>query len=126
LTALLLFYPLVGYPWVLVAVTLVLTIISIPACTVAERLIGENDPACVVVDEVVGIGVSMSFLPQPHLYFAISAFLLFRLFDVWKPFPWRQSQKLPGGWGIVVDDIGAGLYANLFLQAAALGMSLVV
>lgn len=125
LAALLIFYPLVGHPWVLAAVTLLLTAIAIPACTVAERVIGEKDPPSVVVDEVVGMGVSMSFLPQPHLYYALSAFLLFRLFDVWKPYPWRKSQDLPGGWGIVVDDLGAGLYANLFLHAAFLGLSLV-
>jgi len=126
LAALLLFYPLVGQPWVLVGVTVLLTAIAIPACTVAERVIGEHDPSSVVVDEVVGMGVSMAFLPQPHFYYAISAFLLFRLFDVWKPFPWRKAQDLPGGWGIVVDDLGAGLYANLFLHAASMGISLVV
>jgi phosphatidylglycerophosphatase A len=111
-------------------VTVLLTVVAIPACTVAERVIGETDPPSVVVDEVVGMGVSMSFLPQQNpqylVYYAISAFVLFRLFDVWKPFPWRKAQDLPGGWGIVVDDLGAGLYANLFLHAAALGISLVV
>lgn len=130
LAALVLFYPLLGHPWVLAGVTVLLTAVAIPACTVAERVIGETDPPSVVVDEVVGMGVSMSFLPQQNpqyfIYYAISAFVLFRLFDVWKPFPWRKAQDLPGGWGIVVDDLGAGLYANLFLQAAALGISLVV
>jgi phosphatidylglycerophosphatase A len=127
LAALLLFYPLGGHPWVLAGVTVLLTAISIPACTVAEEVLGETDPSCVVVDEVVGMGVAMSFLPQQHFfYYAISAFVLFRLFDIWKPFPWRKLQHLPGGWGIVVDDLGAGLYANLFLQAGALGLSLVV
>jgi phosphatidylglycerophosphatase A len=125
LAALLLFYPLVGHPWALPVLTVALTALSIPACTLAEKALGEVDPSSVVVDEVVGMGVALSFLPEPHLYYALSAFLLFRLFDIWKPFPWRKLQDLPGGWGIVVDDVGAGLYANLFLQAGALGFSLV-
>lgn len=127
LAALILFYPLARHPWFLAVLTLALSAISIPACTVAEEELGEKDPSCVVVDEVVGMGVSMSFLPQAQLpYYALAAFVLFRLFDIWKPFPWRGLQHLPGGWGIVVDDLGAGLYANLILQAAALGFSLVV
>ena len=126
LAGLLLAWPLVSHPILLAIATLVLTVISIPVCTAAETVMGEKDPSAVVLDEVLGVWVSLLWLPQPHFYYAITAFLLFRLFDVWKPFPWRKSQNLPGGWGIVVDDLGAGLYANLFLHAAALGLSLVV
>ncbi|HET9869488.1 MAG TPA: phosphatidylglycerophosphatase A, partial [bacterium] len=53
-------------------------------------------------------------------YFAVMAFILFRLFDIWKPYPIRRIENLPGGWGIMTDDLLAGLYANFFLQVGAL------
>ena len=130
LAGLLLALPFLGKPWVLVAAVVALSAVAIPACTRAEKVLGEKDPSSVVVDEVVGVWVALVAVPQPGTEagydYAIMAFLLFRLFDVWKPFPWRKAQDLPGGWGIVVDDLGAGLYANLFLHLGAVGLSLVV
>jgi phosphatidylglycerophosphatase A len=79
--------------------------------------VGRKDPGLVVVDEVAGQWVSLLFLPFT-LGTAVAAFFLFRLMDVLKPWPARDLEHLPGGVGIVADDIMAGVYANLLLRAA--------
>lgn len=80
---------------------------------------GTEDPSQVVVDEFAGQMISLLFLPLtvPVL---VAGFLLFRLFDIIKPPPVRQLERLPGAAGIMADDIAAGVYANLLLHAAAL------
>ncbi len=84
---------------------------GVPVCTRAEKVAGERDPGSVVLDEVLGMGVALWAVPrEPH--FILMAFILFRLFDIWKPYPIRKLQDLPGGWGIMVDDLLAGIYAN--------------
>ncbi|MDM7925171.1 MAG: phosphatidylglycerophosphatase A [bacterium] len=76
-----------------------------------------KDPSMVNVDEAFGMGVSALFWPSgASVAWLIPAFLLFRLFDIVKPFPANRSQSLPGGWGIMADDLIAGVYANLALQ----------
>lgn len=84
---------------------------------VAEKMWGKKDPGRVCVDEFAGYFVAVAFLPKTLAY-AVFAFVLFRAFDVLKPFPAGRSQRLPGGWGIMADDIIAALYANLILQVA--------
>jgi len=69
-----------------------------------------HDPSIVVIDEVLGMGISLLFLPRNFWLFFI-AFLLFRVFDILKPPPINLSQKLPAGWGIMIDDVIAGFYA---------------
>lgn len=76
----------------------------------AERLIGTKDPGVIVIDEVAGMTLSVVALPLTVPVLA-SAFVLFRLFDIVKPFPARASQGLPGGLGVMTDDLIAGLYA---------------
>lgn len=80
----------------------------------AEKTLGHDAPA-IVIDEFCGYFVTVLFLPKTILV-AIWAFVLFRAFDIAKPFPINISQKLPGGWGIVVDDLIAGVYANIVIQ----------
>jgi phosphatidylglycerophosphatase A len=76
-----------------------------------------KDPSKVNVDEVFGMGVAALFWPAgASRVWLIPAFALFRLFDIVKPFPANRAQSLPGGWGIMTDDLIAGLYANLVLQ----------
>jgi phosphatidylglycerophosphatase A len=70
-----------------------------------------------VIDEVAGMLASVLWLPRT-LPVLLAAFFLFRLFDIWKPFPARRSQALPGGLGVVVDDLIAGAYAMLVIHAA--------
>ena len=76
---------------------------------------GKIDPQEVVIDEVMGMAVTLAFVPLDLKIIGLG-FLLFRLFDVTKPFPARRMEKLPGGWGIVMDDVVAGIYANVVLR----------
>ena len=87
-------------------------ILGIPAATIAARESGRKDPGFVVIDEVAGVGITLlGAVYHPDWQHIAAAFLLFRFFDIWKPFPVRQLEKLPEGWGIVFDDVAAGLYA---------------
>ena len=90
-----------------IAFTLVL---GIPASTIAARESGRKDPGFVVIDEVAGQWIALLFCPA-HWGPAVLALILFRAFDITKPFPARQLERLPEGWGIVFDDVAAGLYA---------------
>jgi phosphatidylglycerophosphatase A len=76
-----------------------------------------KDPSIVNIDEMMGMGVSVFLLPpSASKLWLIAGFFLFRLFDIVKPFPADRAQNLKGGWGIMADDLIAGLYANLVLQ----------
>ena len=100
-----------------------LAVLSIIACITlsprAERLFGKKDPAQVVIDEVAGYLLAVSFFPmKDQLVVGPIAFLAFRVFEVFKPFPAGRSQQLPRGWGIVADDLIAGLYAAAVVAVA--------
>jgi len=98
-------------------VCLVTAILSVPASTAMETIYGK-DPHRVVIDEVVGIQVVL-LAAAPTLAGLITAFVLFRVFDVWKPFPIDRLQALPGGWGVVADDVLAGVYTRVVLVLAS-------
>ncbi len=118
--ALVLFWFLVPHPVLHGAILVLLMVVGVPACTEAERRVGERDPGSVVLDEVLGMGVALWMLPLEHApYMALVAFILFRLFDIWKPWPIQRLQDWKGGWGIMADDLLAGVYANLWVQAGA-------
>ena len=85
-------------------------IFGVPAATMVERQSGGHDPQFVVIDEVIGQWIALLFCPVDWRH-ALIALVLFRLFDITKPFPVRRLERLPGGWGIVFDDVAAGLYA---------------
>ncbi|MEJ2253672.1 MAG: phosphatidylglycerophosphatase A [Nitrospirota bacterium] len=99
---------------------LILTIASVLGGTWAadkmERVMGEKDPGCIVIDEFAGFLVAMAFLPRTMGYL-LAAFILFRVFDILKPPPIDGLQSSGGGWGVMVDDLAAGLLVNLLLQA---------
>ena len=81
----------------------------------AEKIFNEKDSSRIVIDEIVGFQFAM-FLVTPTALHVFLGFLLFRFFDIAKPFPVRLCErKLPGGYGVVGDDIVAGVYANIFL-----------
>jgi phosphatidylglycerophosphatase A len=101
--------------WTILLPTLVF---SIPAATLMETTHGK-DPHCVVIDEVVGMQIVL-LSATPTLAGLVAAFALFRIFDVWKPFPIDRLQSLPGGWGIVADDVLAGIYTRIVLLLAGL------
>jgi phosphatidylglycerophosphatase A len=81
-----------------------------------ERLAGRTDPGLIVIDEVAGMMLCVLLLPRT-VGILIAAFFCFRVLDIVKPFPARQAQSLPGGFGIMVDDLAAGAY-TLFLLLA--------
>jgi phosphatidylglycerophosphatase A len=89
---------------------------GISAGTVVERESGGVDPSHVVIDEVAGQWIALTG-SRPDLAHLLAAFLLFRLFDIFKPWPARRLERLPGGWGIMLDDVAAGVYALLVAQA---------
>jgi phosphatidylglycerophosphatase A len=89
--------------------------ICIWAADVHARAVGLKDPSVVVCDEIAGFMVAMAFIPVTAAT-VLAAFLLFRLFDIVKPPPLRQAEALPGGLGIVADDVLAGVLANLVLR----------
>lgn len=82
-----------------------------------EKIEGEEDPSCIVIDEVSGVMIAFFLLPLswPVVF---TAFFLFRAFDMFKIYPVNELEKIPGGVGIMMDDIVAGIYTNLALQAA--------
>ncbi|HYE26012.1 MAG TPA: phosphatidylglycerophosphatase A [Clostridia bacterium] len=91
------------------------TAIGIPAATIVARANGRKDPQKVVIDEVAGQMVALIGVPLGWKPF-LAAFILFRAFDILKPPPVRQLERLPEGTGIVVDDLGAGVYALAVMQ----------
>lgn len=101
-------------PLYVVAVVL-LFIVGAWLCQLAERRLGSRDHASIVLDEVVGYLVTVWLAPAGWVWLAIG-FALFRLFDIWKPFPIRRLERLPGGLGVMADDAAAGLYGFVSLH----------
>ena len=104
-------------PMALVWTTLGVTLLGIWSGGRVERAVGQKDPGIIVIDEVAGMALSVLFLPRT-IPVLLVAFFLFRLFDVWKPFPARESQALTGGLGVMVDDLIAGVYALVLVMGA--------
>ena len=103
-----------AHPLVLLAILL----ISVPVATRVEKQYG-TDAGCIVIDEIVGIQIGLT-LAQPTALGLAAAFLLFRFYDIVKPFPAGRSQRLPRGYGVVADDIIAGIYARVTLIVLSL------
>ncbi len=97
------------------SVTCLLAAIGTFAAAEVSRESGSEDPQIVVIDEVAGQLVSFLFLPV-GAFNLLTGTALFRLFDIWKPFPIRKLESLPHGVGIMADDLLAGVYSNLILQ----------
>jgi len=105
------FPPLAG-----VIVAGAMTLAAVAAAHRAEQLLASQDPGCIVIDEVVGMVVAVLGLPF-NLVLALIGFAVFRVFDIFKPFPIRQLEKrVGGGVGIVLDDVVAGLMTNVVLR----------
>jgi len=117
-------YPTTGLPmqvtgWiyaVIAVLVVVLCLLGIWASGRAIELLGNSDPSQAVIDEVMGQIVVFLFVPFGVSWpFILVGFLLFRLFDIWKPYPIDDLQVLPGGLGICADDLVAGVYAGICL-----------
>ena len=101
----------------LLGTVVAVTVLGIWAGARVERALGVKDPGVIVIDEVAGMMLSVLCLPRT-VPILLAAFVLFRVFDTWKPFPAYQSQSLSGGFGVMADDLIAGLYTLLLLMAA--------
>ncbi len=88
--------------------------IGVWASAKAESFYG-HDPSCVVIDEIAGMGLAIVFLPKIW-YVMLAGFLLFRLFDITKWLGGDRMQRLSGGWGVMMDDVVAGIWSNVLLQ----------
>jgi phosphatidylglycerophosphatase A len=95
--------------------TLVVFILGMMFSGEAEKIFGKKDPGKIVIDEVAGMLISLLFLPC-KIWIVAAAFLLFRFFDIIKPPPARRVEALAGSYGIMLDDVIAGLYTNIILQ----------
>lgn len=116
LVGLLLFLPVHALPpAAMLGALLVLVVVGIASASYVARLVGIEDPGIVVIDEVAGMWISLLFLPLTPLTAAL-AFVIFRILDVVKPFPARRLEDLPGGFGIMCDDLMAGAYTNLLVR----------
>ena len=100
---------------VAIALAVLVTIIGIPAATLVARASRTKDPGFVVIDEVAGQLVSLIAVPLAWKTF-LAGFILFRVFDILKPPPVRQLERLPEGSGIMLDDVAAGIYALVVVQ----------
>jgi len=104
-----------GSPGVELAVIVLLLAVGVWSGNVAEEHFGGVDPAPVVLDEVAGMMITLALLPV-NTYGAIAGFLVFRLFDVVKPWPANRLEALPGGLGVMADDAMAAVYGNLTMR----------
>jgi phosphatidylglycerophosphatase A len=120
--------------WYLVGCVIGLAL-SVWLCGAGEKILKAQDPGSIVFDEIAAIPLCFVawvaiharnsgafptptyFFSKPHLLCTLGVFAAFRLFDVWKPWPVRQSQSLPGGWGVTVDDALAAVYVNAVFVA---------
>jgi phosphatidylglycerophosphatase A len=103
-----------AWPFLLVSVLLVL-VLGIPAAAAYSSELKKTDPRRVVIDEAAGQLLVFILVP-PEWTLLIVGFLLFRFFDIVKPFPIRKAESLPGGWGIMADDVAAALPAKALLH----------
>jgi len=106
-----------GYPPAILSViiTVLIILLGIWAGNKVEPLWGK-DHQRVVIDEVAGMCIALLFIPV-SLKYVLTALILFRFFDITKPLLIKKMEDLPGGWGVMMDDVLAGVYANILLQA---------
>jgi phosphatidylglycerophosphatase A len=104
-----------------VLLALGLILLGVPICASGARTLKSEDPSAVVYDEIVAFLLVFIWVPLTLLT-AVLGFALFRLFDIWKPWPISRVEKLPGGWGIMADDLVAALFAGAYLKFVVMGI----
>jgi phosphatidylglycerophosphatase A len=122
---LLLALALMGSPILYIVVFIVITVLGLALSGRVEKILGRKDPGCVVIDEVSGILLAVFLLP-PSLPVLVTAFFLFRAFDMFKIWPANQFEAMGGGLGIMADDLAAGLWTSLTMHAALFLSGMVV
>jgi phosphatidylglycerophosphatase A len=101
-------------------IVIALSALSIYVAGRAEKIYQKKDDQRIVIDEIIGLQITM--LPVAiNLLNLCAAFVLFRIFDILKPYPIGNLQKLPGGWGVVIDDVAAGIYAGAVMLLLVFG-----
>ena len=133
---------LTGSMWLFVAGTIAAIALSVWLCGVAEKTLGQTDPGSVVLDEIAAMPVCFlgwvavlvfktgalpgvaQFFSAPTWPLTLGVFVAFRFFDVAKPWPVYQSQSLPGGWGVTIDDVLAAVYVNAVVLLVYAGKTL--
>jgi len=108
-------YPTLESFWAKIISLIIIFLIGIPAAGYAERYFQKKDPGQCVIDEVAGQMVCLILIPYSFSYY-LAAFFIFRFFDIIKPFPIRLIEKFPHGFGIMADDIIAGLYTVALIK----------
>jgi phosphatidylglycerophosphatase A len=96
-------------------IVLIMLYPSIKLGDAGEKFFNRKDPSEVVIDEMIGLWVSVLFIPF-NLQIALLAFIIFRIIDIFKPYPIRKLEKLNGGLGIVLDDFMAGIFTNIIIR----------
>jgi len=104
-----------GGPIAVLATAVVMTFVGVWASNVVVRETKEKDPQRIVIDEVAGVLIALAAAPFSATG-VIAAVVLFRIFDMTKPFPARRLEKLPEGWGVVMDDVAAGVWAAVLVR----------
>jgi len=102
--------PAEGWPLFAAAVFLAASAVTVALGHRAEHIAGGKDPGFVVTDEVAGYLVTVAALAKPGVGWLVIGFFVFRVLDIWKPWPGRCLEKLPAGWGVLLDDVVVGLY----------------
>lgn len=97
----------------------ILFITGVFSASFIEKDSGKHDAGIIVIDEYLGQWITLLFLPHSYLIL-VSGFILFRVFDIFKPLFINRIQSLPKGWGVMMDDVLAGIYANIILQILVL------
>lgn len=109
---------LAGAAWIEVAAIVLVLAVGVWSATISERYFGGIDPGPVVIDEVLGMLMTLAFIPV-GVKGAVIGFLVFRLFDVVKPFPAGRLERLHGGFGVMADDAAAAVYGNIVMRLIA-------
>ena len=104
-----------NWPWLCIAWVLVASALTILLTPVVEAEDGVKDPQSIVTDEVAGYWATLALVHRPDTTTLVAAFFVFRFLDVWKPPPARQLEKLPSGWGVLLDDVMSGVYGAALL-----------
>ncbi|MBF0331468.1 MAG: phosphatidylglycerophosphatase A [Candidatus Omnitrophica bacterium] len=105
------------WAWAYIAVGILFTVIGFMTAGQVEKLSGRKDPGFIVIDEAAGIMISFLFIPMT-IPVMITGFFLFRAFDMFKIYPANKFEDMGGAYGIMMDDVMAGIYTNIVLQIA--------
>ena len=103
-----------GNAWIIF--TLVTILVAMMVAHSAEKYFHNKDDKKITIDEIAGMAIALSLIPH-NIWLIVLAFILFRIFDISKIFPLRKIEKQPGAWGLVGDDIVAGIYTHLIMYA---------